>query len=250
MVSKLQFLRSVTAGSSPVGLSAGEIAFNLIDKKLFIGNGDSNITRLNGTTESVAAGTGYFEADLTEATANAYTDARIADLIDSAPAVLDTLRELAQALADDPNFATTITTAVSGVQANLDAEVSRAQSAEAALSASLSAEIARAEAAEGILTSDLAAEVARAQAAEAQLTSDLSAEVSRAQAAESVLTSDLAAEVARATSAEASLAADIDAAEIAATNAVNAETSRATAAESALSARISAIEDGIDLGVF
>ena len=41
-----------------------------------------------------------------------YTDQKIADLIDSAPGVLDTLDELAQALGDDPNFATTMTNAL------------------------------------------------------------------------------------------------------------------------------------------
>ena len=36
----------------------------------------------------------------------------VADLVDSAPSTLDTLNELAAALGDDPNFATTITTAL------------------------------------------------------------------------------------------------------------------------------------------
>lgn len=38
-----------------------------------------------------------------------YTDTAIANLIDSSPATLDTLNELAAALGDDPNFATTVT---------------------------------------------------------------------------------------------------------------------------------------------
>lgn len=42
-----------------------------------------------------------------------YTDTAIANLIDTAPATLDTLNELAAALGDDPNFATTITTELS-----------------------------------------------------------------------------------------------------------------------------------------
>ena len=51
---------------------------------------------------------------LTEATAGDYitskeVDAKIAALVDSAPGTLDTLNELAAALGDDPNFATTIT---------------------------------------------------------------------------------------------------------------------------------------------
>ena len=39
-----------------------------------------------------------------------YTDTAIANLVDSSPATLDTLNELAAALNDDPNFATTVTT--------------------------------------------------------------------------------------------------------------------------------------------
>ena len=42
----------------------------------------------------------------------------VANLVDSAPATLDTLNELAAALGDDPNFATTITTSL-GNKANL-----------------------------------------------------------------------------------------------------------------------------------
>lgn len=52
---------------------------------------------------------------------DAYTktevDTRIAGLVNSAPTTLDTLKELANALGDDPNFATTVTTAI-GKKAN------------------------------------------------------------------------------------------------------------------------------------
>lgn len=39
---------------------------------------------------------------------NQYTASAVSGLIDSAPAALDTLRKMAAALGDDPNFATTI----------------------------------------------------------------------------------------------------------------------------------------------
>lgn len=42
-----------------------------------------------------------------------YTDTAIANLVDTAPGTLDTLNELAAALGDDPNFATTMTTELS-----------------------------------------------------------------------------------------------------------------------------------------
>ena len=46
-----------------------------------------------------------------------YVSGAIADLVGSAPSTLDTLKELANALGDDPNFATTITTEL-GAKAN------------------------------------------------------------------------------------------------------------------------------------
>ena len=46
-----------------------------------------------------------------------YVSGAIANLVGSAPSTLDTLKELANALGDDPNFATTITTEL-GTKAN------------------------------------------------------------------------------------------------------------------------------------
>lgn len=45
--------------------------------------------------------------------ANAYTDQKISELVDSAPGLLDTLNELAAALGDDANFAATVTGLIS-----------------------------------------------------------------------------------------------------------------------------------------
>lgn len=44
----------------------------------------------------------------------------VANLVASSPATLDTLKELADALGDDPNFATTIATALAGKQPSDD----------------------------------------------------------------------------------------------------------------------------------
>lgn len=49
------------------------------------------------------------KANTAESNAKSYTDTAIAALVDTAPATLDTLNELAAALGDDPNFATTMT---------------------------------------------------------------------------------------------------------------------------------------------
>lgn len=43
-------------------------------------------------------------------------DARVAEIIDGSPGTLDTLNELAAALGDDPNFATTVATSLAGKQ--------------------------------------------------------------------------------------------------------------------------------------
>jgi hypothetical protein len=125
---------------------------------------------------------------------------------------------------------------------DVNAEETRAMSAEAVLSSDLSSEVAnresavsteasRATAAEGSLASNLSSEVSariadvdaeesRATAAEGSLATSLSnessariadvdAEESRAMAAELVLTNDLSSEASRATAAEGSLASDI-----------------------------------------
>lgn len=49
------------------------------------------------------------KANTAESNAKAYADTKVAALLDSAPGTLDTLNELAAALGDDPNFATTMT---------------------------------------------------------------------------------------------------------------------------------------------
>jgi hypothetical protein len=46
------------------------------------------------------------------ASSNTYTDGKVADLVDSAPELLNTLNELAAAIGDDENFATTLTASV------------------------------------------------------------------------------------------------------------------------------------------
>lgn len=48
----------------------------------------------------------------TQIATTAYVDAAVSSLVDSAPAALDTLNELAAALGDDPSFATTISTTI------------------------------------------------------------------------------------------------------------------------------------------
>ena len=71
---------------------------------------DTAITNLNlGTTYDAIGSAAQALAD-----ANSYTDTEIADLVGAAPALLDTLNELAAAIADNPNYATDAAAAVAG----------------------------------------------------------------------------------------------------------------------------------------
>ena len=63
----------------------------------------------------------------------------ISDLVDGADDALDTLKELAEALGNDPNFATTITNRLTDLRTALTEEVNRAKEAEAALGAAVAA---------------------------------------------------------------------------------------------------------------
>lgn len=75
----------------------------------------SNKTLSSDTLGSDLAAGGFKVTGLGTPSANAdaatklYVDTKVSDLIASAPGTLDTLNELAEALGDDPNFATTVT---------------------------------------------------------------------------------------------------------------------------------------------
>lgn len=83
---------------------------------------DQVITNLNlaGTYDALGA------ASQALSDANSYTDGKVADLVDSAPALLDTLNELAAAIADNPNYASDVANLV-GTKADttyVDSEIS------------------------------------------------------------------------------------------------------------------------------
>ena len=79
----------------------------------------NNITQSRQTLPSDATSNAYVSSvDDSKATntyvnstftTESYVDAEVAGIVNSAPATLDTLNELAAALGDDPNFATTVT---------------------------------------------------------------------------------------------------------------------------------------------
>ena len=66
----------------------------------------------NEATAFALSGHGHVAADISDFDAAA--DARVAVVIDAAPGTLDTLNELAAALADDPDFSTTMTNLIAG----------------------------------------------------------------------------------------------------------------------------------------
>ena len=114
----------ITANTNFSGALNGNVTGNLTGNVTgnVTGNLTGNVTASSGTTtlnNLVLNGTVDFNAaeltDLATPTAassaatKGYVDTEVAGLVDSAPGTLDTLNELAAALGDDPDFATTIT---------------------------------------------------------------------------------------------------------------------------------------------
>jgi hypothetical protein len=292
--------------SDPMPVGAGRIWYNSTDKHFKMSTLDATgavVVRSFATVEEVDAAVAQLQSDYTAAVAaeqtravaaeaqvladakdyadsldaaqKTYIDSEIANLVDGAPAVLDTLKELADALRANPNVLTaienTINSRIDGVAADLATEVARAQAAELVLTNDLATEVADRIAA---VSTEETARIAGDNALDGRLTTvegqvngkignlatlhttdqsslvnainevqdELDAEVARAQAAELVLTNDLASEVARAQAAELVLTNDL-ASEVARAQAAEAaEASRAQAAEAAEASRAQAAE--------
>ena len=80
----------------------------------FINNASGTFIKINGISSSTNWDTAYGwgnHVDSNYAT-QTYVGTKISELVDSSPSALDTLNELAAALGDDPNFATTVTTSI------------------------------------------------------------------------------------------------------------------------------------------
>lgn len=110
---------------------------NKVDKKEGYGLSQEDFTtelkdKLNSLSGEIPTKVSQLENDLkfqTEEEVEKY----IRDLIDGADGALDTLKELADALNNDPNFATNLTNKLIEIRDALTAEVNRAKAAEAAL---------------------------------------------------------------------------------------------------------------------
>ena len=112
---ELNLLDGVTATTAELnyvdGVTSG-IQGQLDDKAPLASPGLTGVP----TAPTAAAGT-----NSTQIATTAYADAAVAALVDGAPELLNTLNELAAAIGDDENYATTISGLVAGKQNNLTA---------------------------------------------------------------------------------------------------------------------------------
>ena len=144
MSTQILIKRSSTAGSAPTtsDIATGELAVNTVDKRIFTNNagtivelgtypstqavqGNATVGGTLGVTGATTLSSGSAAtwtvtgtltvptpSNSTDAASKGYVDAQVSSVIDSAPSALNTLNELAAALNDDANFATTVTNAL------------------------------------------------------------------------------------------------------------------------------------------
>lgn len=110
---------------------------NKVDKKEGYGLSQEDFTtelkdKLNSLSGEIPTKVSQLENDLKFQTKEE-VEKYISDLIDGADGALDTLKELADALNNDPNFATNLTNKLIEIRDALTAEVNRAKAAETAL---------------------------------------------------------------------------------------------------------------------
>jgi hypothetical protein len=152
----------------------------------------------------------------TLASANSYTNTKIAEVVGAAPAVLDTLKEIADAINNDPNIAGTLTGYITAIRADVNAvEAGLAQELldRAAGDSFLQAQIDELDA--GLEQEKLDRAAADSQLSDeiAQVAADLAFETQARLQRESELQGEIDAEEARALAREAQLQAEIDAIE-------------------------------------
>jgi len=112
----LSKLAAVTVGRVIVSDQSGAVAASGITA--------TELDSLSGVTSNVQAQINAEKSKREEddattlASAKTYADDKVAALVNAAPALLDTLKELADALDDDPNFATTVAGSVATAEQN------------------------------------------------------------------------------------------------------------------------------------
>ena len=101
---------TATNGTTVV-LATGTGVGNIVEIIKYVSAFTTAQEALNGTGLVRMSGTTVSYDNATYAT-QSYVTTAVANLVDAAPSTLDTLNELAAALGDDPNFATTIATSI------------------------------------------------------------------------------------------------------------------------------------------
>ena len=156
-----------------------------------------------------------------DAVTKEYVDSKITDLVDMAPAALDTLNELAAALGDDENFATsvtnnftttnaTVTTEVADRIAGDAAESTARAAADVSLQTNIDAEAATRGAADTTLQTNIDDEAATRGAADTALQTNIDAEAATRDAADTTLQTNIDDEAATRGAADTTLQTNID----------------------------------------
>jgi hypothetical protein len=258
MPNTLRIKRRLTGASgAPSSLAVGELAYNKVDDRLYLGL-DSGIITLAGHGEyakksdlssEVSTLNSSISSETSRATAaEAALGTRIDNVLSNVDgAALDSLTEVVSAFQSaDSTLNGAITSLANSASSALTSEVNRATAAEGVIAAGLAQELLDRAAADTTLqgnintvAGNLSTETSARTSADSTLTSNLSSEISRATAAEGVIAANLATEI-----------TDRAAAVTAVTNSLNSEISRATAAEASLDSRLDALETEIDGGTF
>ena len=130
LVAQIPDFTTESSGAAPVQSVAGrtgDVVVNQTDVGLPNVDNTSDSDKPVSTAQQAALDLKYDASNpsgfQTAAQVTALAQTLIDALVDSSPATLDTLNELAAAIGDDPNFAVTVANQIAGVQANLDTHI-------------------------------------------------------------------------------------------------------------------------------
>jgi archaellum component FlaC len=134
-------VNSITSDLTIISGNVNSIASNVDTISSNVNSIASNVSTVITNLNTVSSNVDAVASDLvdfgsyanTTFTTNAHIDTKIGELIDSAPGTLDTLNELAAALGDDPNFATTITNSINTISTNVNTVSSNVDSLSSAV---------------------------------------------------------------------------------------------------------------------
>jgi len=247
MANILRIKRRLTGNAgAPSTAVAGELAFNKVDDKLYIGDGVENIviggaghfaTNAQLSTETTAREaadstlTTNLASEVTRATAaEAALGTRIDNVLSNVdPETVDSFTEVVAAFeAADDNLNGAITSLAESASSNLAAETTAREAADATLQSNIDAEASARASADTTLQSNIDTEASTRSSADATLQSNIESEASARAAAVTTLEA-----------ADATLQGNIDA-----------EASTRASADSALDTRVTALETEIDGGSF